>query len=99
MVSSVGLASALWERESGYACKLLQATGVSALEVVRTSAFHDWLLEQRRLVNAPGGLVVLGVEPDAADRLATIRLYRAAVRPPSSLPAMVFPRWSSFIIT
>ena len=31
--------------------------------------FWEWLQEQRRLLNAPDGLAVFGLEPDAADRL------------------------------
>jgi hypothetical protein len=68
-VSCIGLASALRERESAQARRLLQATGVSSSEIVRTPAFREWLQEQRRLLNAPDGLAVFGLEPDAADRL------------------------------
>ena len=62
-VSCIGLASALRERESAQARRLLQATGVSSSEIVRTSAFREWLQEQRRLLNAPDGLAVFGLEP------------------------------------
>lgn len=69
VVSCIGLASALRERESAEARKLLQVTGVSPRDIVRTPAFQDWLREQRRLLNAPDGLAVFGLEPDAANRV------------------------------
>lgn len=67
VASCIGLASVLRDRESREARKLLQATGVSPFEILRTPAFQDWLREQRRLLGAPGGFALFGLDPDAAN--------------------------------
>jgi hypothetical protein len=68
-VMSVGEAPALRRLEAASAAGLLRLSGATPREITKTKIFRDWLAERRGRQREDQGPAVLGLDPNAADRL------------------------------